>query len=110
MYPTEMLSCYQPQGKVMFSQACVSHSVHRGMMSLPVWSNVLSRGYYVTSCLAPCPFQEGYCPRFVPGPLSHVLGGGGGVGVLVLAFWYWPSGILAYLDLLCKKKKNTRSR
>ena len=25
-----LLSCYQPQGKVMFSEASVSHSVHSG--------------------------------------------------------------------------------
>ena len=32
------------QRKVMFSEACFSHSVHKDVMSLPVWSHVPSRG------------------------------------------------------------------
>ena len=34
-----------------------------GMMSLPVWSHVLFRGYNVTSCLVPCFFQGISGPR-----------------------------------------------
>ena len=41
-------SNYRPQGRVMFSEACVSHSVHGGMISFPVWSHVLLGGGIVS--------------------------------------------------------------
>ena len=41
---------YQPQGKVMFSQACVSHSVHKG------------RGYQAHTPPPPPPSRPGVDP------------------------------------------------
>ena len=41
-------SYYRPQGRVMFSEACVSHSVRGGMISFPVWSHVLLGGGIVS--------------------------------------------------------------
>ena len=74
-YPEKYVICfhYRPQGKVMFSEASVSHSVHGGwgggegsIMSLPVCSNVLYR-------------------RGVSAPRGYLLPGEG-VG---MASWYW---------------------
>ena len=48
-----------------------------GMMSLPVWSHVLFRGYNVTSCLVPCFFQGISGPRGMSGPGGSGPGGSG---------------------------------
>ena len=87
--------------KVMFSQVCVSHSVHWGGL---VWCHFLSgplffpvEGYDVTSCLVPCSFrrervwcQKGVCSQggwYTP-CYWHLQGGHGTgkTGNLVLTF------------------------
>ena len=107
---------YRPPGKVIISEACVSHSVHRGwggMMPLPVPMFLLGEGLW-------CHLLSG--PMFLP-----VRGGVASIGervsswgkgspprgcpsvLLLLAFWHkWPSA--TNLHICQEAKKATYDR